>query len=94
VCRDGNWAGSTRIYSSRIYTRETKLNSYTFVGMDLYPYPYPPGIRYPVDTRYPPAYYNFSIKHQTTILLHFKIIIIPIALNDNFSTKQPVVDKN
>jgi hypothetical protein len=62
--------------------------------MDLYPYPYPPGIRYPVDTRYPPAYYNFSIKHQTTILLHFKIIIIPIALNDNFSTKQHVMDKN
>jgi hypothetical protein len=62
--------------------------------MDLYPYPYPPGIRYPVDTHYPPAHYNFSIKHQTTILLHFKIIIILIALNDNFSTKQHVMDKN
>jgi hypothetical protein len=62
--------------------------------MDLYPYPYPLGIRYPVDTRYPPAHYNFSIKHQTTILLHFKIIIIPITLNDNFSTKQHVMDKN
>jgi hypothetical protein len=31
VTRDGNRAGSTRIYSSRIHTRETKLN----------PYPYP-----------------------------------------------------
>jgi hypothetical protein len=61
--------------------------------MDLYPYPYPPGIRYLVDTRYPPAHYNFSIKHQTTNLLHFKIIIIPIALNDNFSTKLHVMDK-
>jgi hypothetical protein len=59
--------------------------------MDLYPYPYQSGIRYPVDTR---AHYNFSIKHQTIILLHFKIIIIPIALNDNFSTKQHVMDKN
>jgi hypothetical protein len=64
-----------------------------FVGMDVYPYPYPPGIRYPVDTRYPPTHYNFSIKHQTTFLLHFKIIIILIALNDNFSTKQDVMDK-
>jgi hypothetical protein len=62
--------------------------------MDLYPYPYPSGIRYPVDIRYPPAHYNFNIKHQTTILLHFKIIIIPITLNDNFSTKQHVMDKN
>jgi hypothetical protein len=47
-----------------------------------------------VDTRYPPAHYNFSIEHQTTIFLHFKIIIIPIALNDDFSTKQHVMDKN
>jgi hypothetical protein len=62
--------------------------------MDPYPYSYPPGIRYPVDTRYPAAHYNFSIKHQTTSLLHFKIITIPIALNDNFSTKQHVMDKN
>jgi hypothetical protein len=62
--------------------------------MDLYPYPYPPGIRYIVDTRYPPAHYNFSIKHQTTKLLNFKTIIIPIALNDNFSIKQHVMDKN
>jgi hypothetical protein len=62
--------------------------------MDLYPYPYPPSIRYLVDIPYPPAHYNFSIKHQTTILLHFKIIIIPIALNDNFITKQHVMDKN
>jgi hypothetical protein len=30
-CRDGNRAGSTRIYSSRIHTHATKLN----------PYPYP-----------------------------------------------------
>jgi hypothetical protein len=29
--RDGNRAGSTRIYSSQIHTHETKLN--------LYPYP-------------------------------------------------------
>jgi hypothetical protein len=42
----------------------------------------------------PPAHYNFSIKHQTTILLYFKIIIILIALNDNFSTKQHVMDKS
>jgi hypothetical protein len=60
----------------------------------MYPYPYPPGIRYPVDTRYLSAHYNFSIKYQTTILLHFKIIIIPIALNDNFITKQHVMNKN
>jgi hypothetical protein len=62
--------------------------------MDLYPYPYPLGIRYPVNTCYPPAHYNFNIKHQTTNLLHFKIIIIPIALNENLSTKQYVMDKN
>jgi hypothetical protein len=31
VARDGNRVGSTRIYSSRIHTREKKLN--------LYPYP-------------------------------------------------------
>jgi hypothetical protein len=64
------------------------------MGIDLYSYPYPLDIRYPVDTRYPPAHYNFSIKHQTTNLLHLKIIIIPIALNDNFSTKHHVMDKN
>jgi hypothetical protein len=56
-----------------------------FVGMDMYPYLYTSGIRYPVDTRYPPAHYNFSIEHQITILLYFKIIIIPIALNDNLA---------
>jgi hypothetical protein len=50
--------------------------------MDLYPYPYSP------------AHYNFSIQHQTTILLHFKIIIILAASNDNFTTKQHVMDKN
>jgi hypothetical protein len=61
--------------------------------MDMYPYPYPPGIRYPMDTRYPPAHYNFSIHHQTTILSHFKIIIILAVSNDNFSTKQHVMDK-
>jgi hypothetical protein len=38
--------------------------------MDIYPYP--SGIRYPVDTRNPPAHYNFSIQHQTTILSYFK----------------------
>jgi hypothetical protein len=56
--------------------------------------PVPAG--YPLSSGYPlpAAHYNFSIKHQTTILLHFKIIIIPIALNDNFSTKQHVMDKN
>jgi hypothetical protein len=64
AARDGNRADSTRIYSSWIHTCETKLNPYpkTFVGMDLYPYSYPLGIHYPVDTRYPPAYYNFSIQ--------------------------------
>ena len=62
--------------------------------MDLYPYPYPSGIRYPADTRYPPAHYNFSIQQQTIILSHFKIIIAPEASNDNFSTKQYVMDKN
>jgi hypothetical protein len=62
--------------------------------MDLYPYPYPPGIYYPVDTRYRPTDYNFNIQHQTTIVSHFEIIIIPAALNDNFSTKQYVMDKN
>jgi hypothetical protein len=43
-----------------------------FVGMDLYSYPYPSGICYPADTRYPHAHYNFNIQHQTTILSHFK----------------------
>jgi hypothetical protein len=62
--------------------------------MDLYPYPYPPSIRYSVDIRYPPAHYNFSIKHQIKILLYFKIIIIPIALNDNLSTKQHIMEQN
>jgi hypothetical protein len=62
--------------------------------MGLYPYPYPPGIRYPVDTRYPPTHYNFSIQHQTTILSYFEIIIITVASNDNFSIKQHVMDKN
>jgi hypothetical protein len=62
--------------------------------MDLYPYPYPSGIRYRVDTRYPAVHYNFSIQHQTTILPHFKKIIIPSTSNDNFSTKQHVLDKN
>jgi hypothetical protein len=62
--------------------------------MDLYLYSYPSGIRYPVDICYPPVHYNFSIKHQTTILLYFKIIIISITLNDNFSIKQHVMDKN
>jgi hypothetical protein len=84
--RDVNRVGSTQIYSSRIHTRETKLNSY--------PYPYPPDIRYPMDIRYPLTHYNFSIQHQTTILSHFKIIIIPAASNDNFTTKQYVMDKN
>jgi hypothetical protein len=58
--RDGNWAGITRIYVSRIHTREVKPNPYPYpfklVGMDLYPYLYPPGIRYPMDIRYPPAH--------------------------------------
>jgi hypothetical protein len=40
--------------------------------MDLYPYPYLSGIRYPANTRYPSAHYNFSIQHQTTILSNFK----------------------
>jgi hypothetical protein len=47
-----------------------------------------------IHTRYPPAHYNFSIQLQTTILSHFKIIIIPATSNDNFSTKQHVMDKN
>jgi hypothetical protein len=64
------------------------------VSIDLYLYTYSPGIRYPVDTRYPPDHYNFSIQHQTTILSYFKIIIIQAASNDNFSTKQYVMDKN
>jgi hypothetical protein len=42
------------------------------VGMDLYPYTYSLGIRYPADINYPSAYYNNSIQYQTTILLHFK----------------------
>jgi hypothetical protein len=29
--RDGNRVGSTRIYSSRIHTRETKLNPYPYL---------------------------------------------------------------
>jgi hypothetical protein len=58
--RDGNRAGRTRIYGSRIHTHEIKPNPYpypfTLVGTDLYPYPYPPGIRYPTDIRYPLAH--------------------------------------
>jgi hypothetical protein len=53
--------------------------------MDMYPYPYPPGIRYPVDTRYPPAHYKFSNKQQKTISSHFEIIIILVASNDNLA---------
>jgi hypothetical protein len=62
--------------------------------MDLYPYTYLLGIRYPMDTRYPPVHYNFSNHHKTTILSYFKIIIIPAASNDNFNTKQHVIDKD
>jgi hypothetical protein len=56
--RDGNRAGRTKIYVSRIHTREVKPNPYPFtlVGTDLYPYPYPPGMRYPTDIRYPPTH--------------------------------------
>jgi hypothetical protein len=56
--RDGNRAGRTRIYGSRIHTHEIKPNPYPFtlVGMDLYPYPYPLGIRYPMDIHYLPAH--------------------------------------
>jgi hypothetical protein len=61
--------------------------------MDLYPYLYSLGIRYLMDTRYPPTHYNFSIQHQTTILSYFKIIIISAASNNNFSTKQFGMDK-
>jgi hypothetical protein len=53
IVRDGNRAGRTRIYGSRIHTHEIKPNPYpypfTLVGTDLYPYPYPPGIRYPTE---------------------------------------------
>jgi hypothetical protein len=62
--------------------------------MDLYPYPYPSGIRYPADTRYPPAHYNFSINIKQQFYHFSKIIIIPSSLNDNFSTNQHAVDKN
>jgi hypothetical protein len=58
LIRDDNQAGRTRIYVSRIHTREIKLNPYpylfTLVCTYLYPYLYPPGIRYPTDIRYPP----------------------------------------
>jgi hypothetical protein len=39
--------------------------------MDLYLYPYPSGICYPVDTRYPPTHCSFSIQYQTPILSYF-----------------------
>jgi hypothetical protein len=53
--------------------------------MDLYPYPYPSGICYLADTRYPPAHYNFSIQHQQQFYHISKTIIIPAASNDNFN---------
>jgi hypothetical protein len=64
------------------------------MGMDLYPYPYPSGIRYPVDIRYLLVHYNFNIQHQKPISSHFKIIIIPVASNDNFSTNNMAWMKN
>jgi hypothetical protein len=70
--RDGNRAGRTRIYGSRIHTHEIKPNPYpypfTLVGTDLYPYPYPPGIRYPTDIRYPPARPLKFQQHSNTIV--------------------------
>jgi hypothetical protein len=63
------------------------------MGMDLYPYPYPSGIRYSTDTSYPSAttILAFNIKQQ---FYHIsKTIIIPSSSNDNFSTNQHVIDK-
>jgi hypothetical protein len=60
--------------------------------MDLYSYQYPPGIRYPADTRPPTTILSFNIKQQ---FYHIsKTIIIPSSSNDNFSINQHVIDKN
>jgi hypothetical protein len=85
-------------YMVRTHTRETKLKPYsypyTFMGMDLYPYSYPPGICYSTNIHYPPTHYNISIQHQTTILSQFNNLIIPTSSNNNFNTKQHVMDRN
>jgi hypothetical protein len=79
IYRDGNRAGRTRIYVSRIHTREVKPNPYpypfTLVGTDLYPYPYPPSIRYPTDIRYQPR--PLKLQHHSSGNL--SQINIPIA---------------
>jgi hypothetical protein len=68
------WAGARSTLTRRL--RDPPVSKRRQWGMDLYPYPYPSGIRYPADTRYPLAHYNFSIQHQQQFYHISKTVII------------------
>jgi hypothetical protein len=83
-----------RVYVANLHLRNktqpifVPIYTCSLVDIDLYPYPYLGGIHYLMDIRYhpPTTQFQYSVPNNNSIIL--------AASNDNFSTKQQVVNGN